>query len=195
MKQYFEENDNLIDDEKIINFNFNGNNLVFKTNTGLFSKDAIDDYSIKMLEQVDDENINSILDLGCGYGFIGIALSKKYPKAKIDFIDINKRACEYTNKNAKLNNLDNYKVINSDGIVSDDKYDLILLNPPIHAGKQNVYKLYHQAYDHLNQFGSFYIVIYKKHGAKSTIDYLYDNVNKLEIKFKKKGLYVIKITK
>lgn len=195
MKQYFEENEDINDDEKVINFNYNGTNLIFKTNTGLFSKDAIDEFSIKMIEQVDNESINSILDLGCGYGFVGIALSKKYENAKIDFIDITKRACEYTNINAKLNNLINYEVINSDGIQNESNYDLILLNPPIHAGKNEVYKLYEQAYDHLNKAGALYIVIHKKHGAQSSIDYLSDKVNKLEIKYRKKGLFVIEITK
>lgn len=195
MKQYFEDNDQLIDNEKTLKFNYYGKDLTFKTNSGLFSKDEIDEFSIKMIEQVDNDNINSILDLGCGYGFVGITLAQKYPEAKLDFIDINKRACEYTKINCELNNVENYTIINSDGIQHDANYDLILLNPPIHAGKDVVYQLYQQAYAHLNQAGSLYIVNHKKHGAKSTIDYLTTLSDQIKIKYKKKGLFVIELTK
>ena len=195
MKQYFEENDQLIDDVKELDFNYYGTKLTFKTNSGLFSKDEIDEFSIKMIEQVANENVESILDLGCGYGFVGIVMAKKYPKARVDFIDVNKRACEYTKINCELNKLESYHIINSDGIENPDKYDLILLNPPIHAGKDIVYKLYKQAIEHLNQLGSLYIVIHKKHGANSSVDYLKTLNDNVVIKYKKKGLFVIEITK
>lgn len=195
MKQYFEENDQLIDDVKELDFNYYGTKLTFKTNSGLFSKDEIDEFSIKMIEQVANENVESILDLGCGYGFVGIVMAKKYPKARVDFIDVNKRACEYTKINCELNKLESYRIINSDGIENPDKYNLILLNPPIHAGKDIVYKLYKQAIEHLNQLGSLYIVIHKKHGANSSVDYLKTLNDNVVIKYKKKGLFVIEITK
>ncbi len=195
MKQYFEENDQLIDDAKELDFNYYGTKLTFKTNSGLFSKDEIDEFSIKMIEQVINGNVKSILDLGCGYGFVGIVMAKKYPKAQVDFIDVNKRACEYTKINCELNKLESYRIINSDGIENPDKYNLILLNPPIHAGKDIVYKLYKQAIEHLNQLGSLYIVIHKKHGANSSVDYLKTLNDNVVIKYKKKGLFVIEITK
>ena len=194
MKQYFEDNEQLIDDEKELDFNYQGIKLTFKTNSGLFSKDEIDTFSIKMIEEVTNENVSSILDLGCGYGFVGIVMAIKYPEAQLDFIDINKRACEYTKINCELNKIKNYRIFNSNGIENLDKYDLILLNPPIHDGKEVVYQLYQQSIEHLNPSGSLYIVIHKKHGAKSTLDYLKTLSDNVIIKYKKKGLFVIEIT-
>ncbi|MDF9866573.1 16S rRNA (guanine1207-N2)-methyltransferase [Bacilli bacterium PM5-3] len=193
MKQYFEENSNLIDSEKEIEFNDEEIKLKFKTNSGLFSKDEIDEYSIKLVENIEGD-FDSILDFGCGYGFIGIYLASKY-NTNLTFIDITSHACEYTKINCEYNKIENYTIIQSDGIECDAKFDLITLNPPIHAGKEKVYQMYQQALEHLTDNGSFYIVIHKKHGAKSTIDYLKTLSNNVEVVSKKKSLYIIKIKK
>jgi len=194
MKQYFDEDVELIDDPKEVIYQDDDFSLKFKTNSGLFSKDEIDLHSIKLVESIEDKNYQSILDFGCGYGFIGVYLAKKY-QVPITFIDITSRACYYTELNVQYNGIKNVTIIQSDGIQINQKFDLITLNPPIHAGKDKLYEMYQQAYDHLSDTGSFYIVIHKKHGAKSTVDYLKTLSNKVEVVSKKKTLYIIKIEK
>lgn len=195
MKQYFDDDVKLEDKPKEFVYEFAGEKLKFKTNSGLFAKDGIDDFSAILVDVVEKTSYKNILDLGCGYGFIGIALAKVCEYDKITFIDITKRACEYTKINAELNNIENYDVIQSDGILSEESYDLITLNPPIHAGKDNIYKLYQESYNHLSATGKMYIVVHKKHGAKSTIEHLQTVFNTVKTVYKKKGLFVVELSK
>ena len=191
MQQYFAEDVDLIDKPQEITFKDNNLTLKFKTNSGLFSKDEIDSQSLKLVENIEAKQYQNILDLGCGYGFIGIYLAKRYD-VKITFVDITSRACEYTKINCESNNINNYQIIKADGLNLEQKFDLIVLNPPIHVGKEKLYQLYQQAIDHLTENGSFYLVIHKKHGAKSTIEYL-ETIALVNIVSKKKALYIIKI--
>ncbi|MDR1782154.1 MAG: methyltransferase [Bacilli bacterium] len=194
MKQYFTNNDNLdLNKEITLSFEYYNNKLLFKSNDGLFSKDELDKNSILLLNNIDSNNYQHILDLGCGYGFIGICLSKRF-NTKVDFIDVTNQAIYYTKKNCLLNNIDNYQVIQSDGVKNINKYDLITLNPPIHAGKEVCYTLYQESYEHLTSNGSLIIVINKKHGALSTIEYL-KTLGQVIIKYKKKQTYIIELTR
>lgn len=167
MKQYFNDNDNLIDQPQLINFDKDNIKLSLKTNSGLFSKDHVDDNSYFLASNIPDGPYHNILDLGCGYGFIGLYLAKKF-NTFITFIDITKRACEYTKINAQLNKLTNYEIINNDGLSNiETMFDLIVFNPPIHAGKEKMYQLIEEALAHLSKKGKLFLVIEKKHGAKS----------------------------
>lgn len=191
---YFITNHDLKNDLKTINYKDDKMSLIFETNNGMFSKDHIDPESIKLVENIEDNSYDTILDLGCGYGFIGAYLKSKYPHSNMYMIDINDIACEYAKNNMKMNNLD-ATVMQGDGICIEDKFDLITLNPPIHAGKEVVYNLYQQAFDKLNNDGLFYIVIQKKHGAKSTFTKLEEIFDKVECVYSKKGTNVFKSKK
>jgi 16S rRNA (guanine1207-N2)-methyltransferase len=194
MKQYFENTPDLKDEEKTLQYPLNGELLHFATNSGLFAKDHIDEYSIKLIENIPDDNYQHILDLGCGYGFIGIILAKRYPQAEVTLSDVTERAIDYANINIERNNLKNAQTTLDDGI-NGGNYDLITLNPPIHAGKKVCYNLYEQAIEHLTDNGRFYIVINKKHGAKSTISFLEQKTQNVAIIYKKKGLFIIEVKK
>lgn len=192
MKQYFENTPDLKDEEKTLQYPFNGEVLNFTTNSGLFAKDHIDEYSIKLIENIPNDDYQHILDLGCGYGFIGIVLAKRYPQAEVMLSDVTQRAVDYAKLNIERNNVKNAQARLENGINSGS-YDLISLNPPIHAGKKVCYSLYEQAIEHLSENGHFYIVINKKHGAKSTISFLEQKARNVAIIYKKKGLFIIEV--
>lgn len=192
---YFDDDAKLVDDPHTLTFFGQDKELVFETNSGLFAKEKIDYFSIVLVENINKSKVDSYLDLGCGYGFVGIALAQKYPDAEKYFIDITKRAIEYTNINIEKNQVSKTHVIQSDGIVIDQKFDVIALNPPIHAGKETMYRLYEEAKAHLSEQGSLYIVLHKKHGALSTIKDMEKIFNHVEILHKKKGLFVIELSK
>lgn len=194
MKQYFENTPDLKDEEKTLQYHIKDEVLSFTTNSGLFAKDHIDEYSIKLIENIPDDDYQHILDLGCGYGFIGIVLAKRYPQAEVTLSDVTQRAIDYATINIERNNLKNAWVRLEDG-VNDGRYDLITLNPPIHAGKKVCYNLYKQAIEHLSADGRLYIVINKKHGAKSTISFLEQHSQNVTIIYKKKGLFIIEVKK
>ncbi len=188
MSHYFIKDENLKSDRKNLDYFIGGNKLIFTTDSGIFSKDSIDYASDLFVQNVPNLN-GKTLDLGCGYGFIGIALSKLYD---IDLIqsDVNPLATELSEINCKQNDVKS-KIILSDCFENiDEKFDNILLNPPIHAGKSITYKMYEEAKNHLNEGGRFFVVTLKKHGAQSTYKKLLEVFENCEEIYKKKGYHI-----
>lgn len=168
--------------------------LEFKTDNGVFSKNQIDEGSYYLASTLSQQEFSSLLDLGCGYGFIGIALAKTR-KLNLEMMDINPRCIKLSKENLKLNQVEaNLRLYDfNQGL--DQTYDNIALNPPIAIGKEKLYQLYLNIYQNLNINGNLYLVIKKKHGALSTIDYLNKINFKTEVLLKKKGYLVIKASK
>ncbi len=196
MGHYFID-ENLEDDFRIINDTIMKKNYTFKTNSGVFSKEHVDTHSRLLIEQVImHSKCTKVLDVGCGYGVVGIVFAKHF-NISVDMFDINERAVNLAIHNCELNGV-LANVFVSDEFSSEkieDDYDTILLNPPIRAGKEVCYRLYEESFNHLCKGGSLYIVIHKKHGAKSSLKFLDNLYSNLEILYKKKGLYVVKATK
>ncbi|MDR1687091.1 MAG: methyltransferase [Clostridiales bacterium] len=188
MSHYFIEDNSLTHNFKKIRYTFGGGDFIFTTDSGVFSKSGADTATDILLQNIPPLK-GSILDLGCGYGLIGIVLAKTYNLA-LTQVDINGRALEVTKMNCEANKVLS-EIIKSDcfGSVSGF-FDTITLNPPIHAGKNVTYKMYEQAAAHLNQGGRFYVVTLKKHGAETTREKLADVFGNCETLYKKKGYYV-----
>jgi 16S rRNA (guanine1207-N2)-methyltransferase len=136
----------------------------------------------------------SLLDLGCGYGFIGIALAKKNEIA-LTQSDINSIALDYAKKNAKLNNVSATQIHSDCFEKISGTFENITLNPPIHAGKQIMERMYEEAFEFLNKNGSLFVVIQKKHGAESSQKKLHEIFGNCKILHKKRGCFVFCCTK
>lgn len=195
MNHYFKSNSHLKHKDIEINYSFKSNNFTFISDTGVFSKDNID-YGTDILLQNIPELQGSLLDIGCGYGCIGIVLGKTY-NLDATLSDINNRAAELAAKNAEINGV-KADIILSNGFDNILKnFDNIILNPPIHAGKAVVFGLYQHAFTHLNQGGAFYIVIQKKHGAmshKAKLEEIFGAENCVAL-YSKKGFFVFEMRK
>ena len=191
MSHYFINDELLSRELKYIDYKFKGEHFKFATHDGVFSKTRVDYATDILLNAIPPLPENStLLDMGCGYGCIGIVLSKTY-RLKLTSADINPAAVELTRRNCEYNGVE------FDGIEShcfahvQGKFDTIVLNPPIHAGKSVTYKMYNDSVDYLNSGGKFYIVTLKKHGAESTLDKLNEVFKKyINVVYKKKGFYV-----
>lgn len=136
-----------------------GEDLTFKTTWGLFSPEAIDLGTIALLETLKNSKPRSILDIGCGYGPIGIALQKK-TGASLHMVDKDFVAVEYAAKNAKINNVKS-EVYLSNGlshVKKDQKFDLIISNLPAKVSKEFFWILFKEVKDHLNPEGKFVVV-------------------------------------
>ncbi len=193
MNHYFISDKNLPHDFKYIDFEFHLKKFKFLSDSGVFSKDHIDPASQTLVENI-PEISGSLLDIGCGYGFIGIVLGI-INNICPTFVDINERAVELTEKNCALNCL-NGKIIVSDGFSKiSEKFDTIVTNPPIRAGKNIIFSIYEGAYEHLHEGGKFYLVIRKKHGAQSTYNKLIELFGNCDTVYNKKGLFVYKCQK
>ena len=192
MNHYFKSNENLKHKETEKEYIFKFIKFNFITDIGVFSKNGLDFATNILLENL-PELSGQTLDIGCGYGCIGIILAKIYGKnIKVTMSDVNMRALELAEKNVKKNGV-SADIIKSDGFDNiRDNFDNIILNPPIHAGKAVIYKIYEEAYNHLNPGGRFFIVIQKKHGAlshKAKLEEIFGGEN-CSVLYSKKGFCV-----
>jgi len=192
MPHYFnEDNDTLKSNPNEIAFSVHGTNMKFKTDVGVFSKSNLDRGTKVLLDYLTIEDTDkNVLDLGCGYGVVGIYLAKKFGLF-VDMIDINKRAIDLSKTNSDLNNVKTH-VFESDGFKNvTDKYDLIVTNPPIRVGKKIYYQFFEDSVNFLKEEGRLLLVINKKHGALSAIKFLKTIYLAVEIVGKDKGFNVI----
>lgn len=138
------------------------------------------------------------MDVGCGYGPIGLSIAKQNPDRTIYMMDINERAVALANKNAQINGVQNVRIFESDGLAAVGEelpIAAILTNPPIRAGKDTVFKFYDGAFEKLTVGGELWVVIQKKQGAPSTVNHLEEKFAEVEIVEKKKGYWIIRAKK
>lgn len=192
MSQYFENDKNIKSQLKKINYSIFNKNFTFYTDNGVFAKNGVDYGSKLLLETIVDSSFlyHSILDVGCGYGTLGIILNKVY-NCPTTMIDINKRALHLARRNILENKCNDILIFESDAYAKiEDEYDLIITNPPIHAGKKKVYEILLEAKNHLTENGKLFFVIHKDQGAKSVIRDLSEKY-KIEVLRKEKGFFII----
>lgn len=195
LEHYFTNNENLKSEIKEINYEFDNEKFVFLSDNGVFSKDKVDFGSKSLVETflASTENVSNVLDVGCGYGFMGITISKML-NCHVDMIDINKRAIHLTKKNIENNKVDCTAFLSNIYENVTNKYDVIITNPPIRAGKKVVLEILEKAKDYLTNHGELWFVIRKDQGAKS-IAKLLENSYFCEEICKNKGFYIFKAKK
>ena len=196
MSHYFSEKQEVKSDRKIIKYEIENKKFEFVTDNGVVSKTKVDFGTDVMLKVFLRENMNKknqkfdVLDIGCGYGVVTVIVKAFFENVKTVSSDVNERALELTTENLLKNEV--VKDENNDfevrkSFVFDnisEKFDVILSNPPIRAGKQTIFQIYEKSFEHLNENGEFYCVIQTKHGAKSTqkkLEEVFGNCKTLEI--------------
>ena len=195
MSQYFDNDNNIRHNKRIIEFYFNDKKYNLYSDNGVFSKDKFDYGTRLLLDSIDISKLSgNVLDLGCGIGVVGIILGTNNKNINIDMIDINERAISLVRDNLTLNKV-KANVFSSDVYSNvNKKYDYIITNPPIRAGKEVVRKFLLGGYDYLNDNGILYFVMRKDHGVKSMIKELENKYN-VTIVNKDKGFYIVSLTK
>ena len=197
MEHYYTSDPSVKSEEREIEYEVAGNHFKFITDNGVFSKNHVDIATSFMLKTILGEVKGDVLDVGCGYGVIGITVAKNSNVSSVTMLDVNHRALELAKRNAEKNKVsDKIKIVESDGFEKiNENYDAIITNPPIRAGKSVIYKMYEDAKEHLKDGGALYLVINKKHGAPSTITFLNTLFGNCEVLDKKTGFNVIKCIK
>lgn len=172
MEQYFTPNPLSKSNPRSIELDYRGRRFIFKTDSGVFSKDGLDEGSRVLLDSLGEAVSGRVLDIGCGWGPVGIIVAALNPNASLCFSDVNERALKLTEENLRLNHI-SAQVLQSDGFERlEGFYDHILFNPPIRSGKENIYRLFRESADHLSPSGYLHIVIRKQQGAESAQRYL-----------------------
>lgn len=192
---YFTKNPDVIHDEKEWIFELLNNEFKFTTDNGVFSKKTVDFGSRVLLNAFAQQEIiaGNILDVGCGYGPIGLAIAKDQPERQIDMTDVNELALELAKKNAEINKITNVSIFESAAYnnVTKTDYATIVTNPPIRAGKNVVHDILSGAFDHLKVGGQLFAVLQKKQGAGSAQKKMTDVFGNCEIILKDKGYYIL----
>ena len=173
-------------------FPYRGYGLNFMTDAGVFSKGELDVGSRLLLDAL-PALTGDVLDLGCGWGAIGVAIARANKGARVVMADVNHRALGLAQENCARNGV-TAEVIESDGMsaVMGRRFDAVVTNPPIRAGKQVIYKMFADAAASLTDEGALYLVIRKQQGAESCVKYLrtlFGSVEKLD---KSAGFWVLK---
>ena len=195
MSQYFDNDKSIKSNKKLIEFNFNNKKYNVYSDNGVFSKDKFDYGTRVLLESIDINNLcGNVLDLGCGIGVVGIILGTINKNINIDMVDINDRAINLAKENVSLNKVKGNVFISDVYSNINKKYNYIITNPPIRAGKEVVRRFLLGGYDYLTDDGILYFVMRKDHGVKSMIKEL-ENKYIVSILNKDKGFYMVSLSK
>ncbi|ULG71823.1 class I SAM-dependent methyltransferase [Macrococcus brunensis] len=198
MSHYYSEEQDVVSNPVHFTYTYETHELKLKTDSGVFSKGSIDFGSNVLVRAFlqEDRRYSKILDVGCGYGPIGLMIASVYTDSAVHMVDVNARALSLAEENASTNHIDNVNIYKSDALSQvEETFDAILTNPPIRAGKEVVNQILDQSYERLEDAGVLYVVIQKKQGmpsAKKRMEGLFGNV---EVLSKDKGYYILKSVK
>lgn len=190
MHYYSENQDSKLRLKKIF-FVLEGERLEFITASGTFSINKVDRGSEVLIRYAEIGPNSRILDIGCGYGPIGISIAKMNPTCAVVMSEINLRATDLAKDNVKLNKIENVTVVHSNLYENvDGRFDYILSNPPQSAGKEVCYKIIEGAFERLNKKGVFYLVARKNKGGNILSIKMQEVFGNIDVAAKKSGYWV-----
>lgn len=195
---YYSQKPDTAHDFEEWSFELKGKIFHFITDSGVFSRDTVDYGSRVLIDAFTWEELpeGTILDLGCGYGPIGLSLAYASGR-QVEMVDVNERALDLAQRNAQRNQIDTVDIHASyiyDSL-NQTQYAAIISNPPIRAGKQVVHQILTDSYPLLKNGGTLTIVIQKKQGAPSAQKKMQETFGNAEIIKKDKGYYIIQSVK
>lgn len=192
MNHYFKSTHKNPLNRKRIPFRFLGVDIEFESHENIFSKDHVDEGTQLLLSSLPPlQSDSKVLDLGCGYGVVGITIKKLTPQSSVYCSDINEDALALCELNAKLNEVE-LQCIHSDGFQNiHQSFDKILFNPPIRVGKAILFPLYLECMKHLETDGTLWMVIRKDKGAQSTMNFLIEQGYQVKKITQDKGFWII----
>lgn len=196
---YFTSNPNAKKNEKEFEITLKNNKLKLTTDSGVFSKERVDYGSKVMIESIDPSIFpnEKLLDMGCGYGPVGLSLAKAYPNLTVHMVDVNERALDLARQNALENGINNVNIYMSSIYeeIKEKDFGAIISNPPIRAGKKVVHEIISESYRYLAEDGVLIIVIQKKQGAPSAKQKMIDTFGNVERIALDKGYWVLQSKK
>ncbi|MCH4207214.1 MAG: class I SAM-dependent methyltransferase [Solobacterium sp.] len=190
---YFTDNRDLPSNRRTHSWEFGGQSFSFVTDEGVFSKSEVDYGTGVLLKSAVKESLKgNLLDLGCGYGVIGIVLKTLYPSLNVTCSDVNPRAVELTELNSTENRAAVTALVSDRFVQIPGSFDVILTNPPIRAGKEIIYGMYQGAFEHLTPGGLFLAVVRRKQGAETSARKIEEIFGACEVIARDKGYWILK---
>ncbi len=194
---YYSKSPDTKHDRKQHTAELRGMSFKFMTDSGVFSKAGVDYGSQVLIDALELNKNDRVLDVGCGYGPIGLTAARLVPEGRVTMIDINERAVALAQENAKINEIGNVEILQSDiyAAVAGRSFTAIITNPPIRAGKAVVHRIFEEGYELLESGGSMWVVIQKKQGAPSAEAKLESLFGEVEEVTKDKGYRIFRAVK
>lgn len=197
-EHYFSQKPQSKSTPKMWNYQLREKTYSFTSDIGVFSKNEVDFGTRLLIDQFEEPAITGdILDLGCGYGPIGITLADCYEERTVVMVDVNERAIMLAEQNAVHNGTENVEVIQSDRFsnIRNRSFASIVTNPPIRAGKKIVHKMFEDSETALLENGELWVVIQKKQGAPSAKEKLESLFGTVDVVSRSKGYFIFRATK
>jgi 16S rRNA (guanine1207-N2)-methyltransferase len=195
MSHYFKDIEHSEEDYFFVESYINGKKYKFQSCNNIFSKNEVD-YGTNLLIKTVIKNFDDlgqkVLDLGCGYGAIGISLADYYKYTHFVMSDVTKTATRLAKHNLYLNSVENAEVVNSNLFEKiNSTFDFIITNPPIKVGKQVLLSLIEGSLNKLDNEGRLILVIKKKHGKDSIKKHMETVFGNCDILERDKGYYIL----
>ncbi|WP_042145375.1 class I SAM-dependent methyltransferase [Paucisalibacillus sp. EB02] len=197
-EHYFSEKPQSKSSPNQLNYRLRDKNYTFTSDVGVFSKKEIDFGTRLLIETFTPPKIpGNVLDLGCGYGPIGITIADLLVDRIVFMADVNERALNLAKSNAERNNVTNVQFVKSDQFsgIKDQQFAAIITNPPIRAGKKVVHGMFEGSKEKLHKGGELWVVIQKKQGAPSAIQKMESLFGNCEIVERSKGYCILRSIK
>jgi 16S rRNA (guanine1207-N2)-methyltransferase len=160
LEHYFAERPRVASTPRLLRFLYHGDLLTVETDRGVFASHGLDPGTSLLIEHLEVGDARSVLDVGCGWGALGLAAAKSAPGARVLLTDVNQRAVRLARRNLERNQVRNAEVRagNLFEPVGNERFDLIVSHPPFHAGREVVERLLLESLDHLSLGGRLLIV-------------------------------------
>ncbi len=191
MSHYFVNDPNLRHAQSRVQLTMDGEVYEFETDAGVFSKQHLDSGSALLIRSAPPLAGHAV-DLGCGWGPVGIILARKNPGSRLSLVDVNERAVALAARNILQNGADNAQALVSDGLSAlSGPLDAVISNPPVRIGKQAMYHLFEQAHEKLRPGGFLCIVIRKAQGAPSCKQFLSELFGNCQTIARESGFHIL----
>lgn len=178
-------------EERCFTAEFAGRALRFETDAGVFSKQHIDPGSLLLCRRLPEDLHGDVLDMGCGWGAMTVMTLAARPGVRMTMADVNERALALARRNVAANGMQ-ARALLSDGFAAvEGRFDAVLTNPPIRAGKAVVYGIFADARAHLKPGGLLLTVVRKQQGAPSALKYLQGLYASAEVIEREGGYWII----
>jgi 16S rRNA (guanine1207-N2)-methyltransferase len=166
-EHYFSPRPSASDKQQAFSATLRGHEVTLTTEAGVFSRQRVDRGTRLMIKHIEIDPSDTVLDLGCGYGVVGVVAGLLAPRGRVTLVDINQRAVALARANLRANGIENADVHQGDGFapILGQTFDVIAINPPIRAGISVTHRLIAEAVEHLVPGGRFYLVGRTKQGV------------------------------